>query len=94
MSKRKSKALTMSNSLCNDCKYRFTRIFIPTRPEEFTNDNGDPLFEGFNGKTDKVGINICLLVDMEMGADITVECSHHVKLSETQELSLFKHLKD
>lgn len=52
------------------------------------------MLEGFNGKTDKVGINICLLVDMEMGTDITVECSHHVKLSETQELSFFKHLKD
>lgn len=94
MSKRKSKALTMSDSLCNDCKYRFTHIYIPTRPEEFINDDGDQLFEEFDGKTDKIGLSICLLSDVKISADIIVECNHHLPLSTTQEISIFKHLRD
>jgi len=94
MSRKKSKTLTMSDSLCNDCKYRFTQIYIPTRPEEFINGNGDPLLEGFDGKTDRLGINICLLADVEIGTDIIVECSHYLSLSETQEISIFKHIRD
>lgn len=94
MSRKKSKVLTISDSLCNDCKYRFTHIYIPTRPEEFIDDNGDQLLEEFDGKTDKIGLSICLLADVEIGADIVVECSHHLPLSMAQEISIFKHLRD
>jgi len=94
MSKKKSKTLTMADSLCNDCKHRFTQIYIPTRPEEFINGNGDPLLEEFNVKTDRLGINICLLADTEIGTDIIIECSHHLSLSEAQEISIFKYLRD
>jgi len=90
MSKKKPKILTMADSLCNDCQYRFTQIYIPTRPEEF----GNTLLEELDGKTDKIGLNICLLADVEIGSDIVVECSHRVKLSEPRNISLFKHLRD
>lgn len=90
MSRKKPKTLTLADSLCNDCQYRFTQIYIPTRPEEF----GNTLLEELDGKTDKIGLNICLLADVEVGSDIVVECSHHVKLSAGKKISIFKHLKD
>jgi len=31
---------------------------------------------------------------VEIGTDIIVECSHYLSLSETQEISIFKHIRD
>lgn len=90
---KKRKAL-ISKNLCDNCKYRFTRIFIPTKLEGLVDENGDAVLEEFNGKTDAIGINMCLLTEMDIDGDITLECSHHVLLSVKEEISIFKHLKD
>jgi len=84
----------MNKSLCNDCKYQFTRVFIPTKPEEFIDENGNQILEGFNGDSDTITISICLLSEMDVDVDITTECSHYLLLKDEEKLSLFKHLKD
>ena len=84
----------MSKNLCADCKYRFTRVFIPVRPEEFVDENGNQMLEGFNGETNITGLNICLLTEVDINGDITVECSHHLPLKSKEEIGLFRHLKD
>lgn len=86
--------IPIEKNLCDDCKFRFTRVFIPTKPEEFIDENGEPLLEDFNGKTDTIGINICMLTEMEISTDITLECSHYVSSSVKEEISIFKHLRD
>lgn len=81
--------LPVEEGLCKDCKWRFNRTFIPTRPEEFEDDDGNKILEGYDGKTDVLTINICLLTEIEIDMDITVECSHYGKKEET--IGLFRH---
>jgi len=91
MAKKKIK-LPVEKSLCKDCKWRFRRVFIPTNPEEFEDDEGNKLLEDFDGKTDSIVINICLLSEMDLDMDITTECSHYKKMDEKKEdISIFKH---
>lgn len=85
--------LPVEKGLCKDCKWRFERIFIPTRPEEFEDENGNNLFESYDGKSDTLVVNICLLSELELDTDITIECSHYKKMegAEKEIISLFKH---
>ena len=89
---RKNVKLPVEKGLCKDCKWRFRRVFIPTNPEEFEDEEGNKLLEDFNGKTDSIVINICLLSEMDLDMDITTECNHYEPLVREKEgISIFKH---
>jgi len=84
--------LPVEKGLCKDCRWRFKRVFIPTMPDEFEDDEGNKLLEGFDGKTDSIVINICILSEMDLDMDITTECSHYTPLNkEKEDISIFKH---
>jgi len=84
--------LPVDESLCKDCKWRFRRVFIPTRPEEFKDENGDKILEDFDGKTDSLVINICIMSELDLDMDITLECNwYEPKNIEKEKISLFKH---
>ncbi|GAG41202.1 unnamed protein product [marine sediment metagenome] len=91
MAKRKIK-LPVEEGLCKDCRWRFRRVFVPTNPEEFEDEEGNKLLEDFDGRTDSIVINICILSEMDLDADITTECSHYTPWNEEKEdISIFKH---
>jgi hypothetical protein len=84
--------LPIEKGLCKDCRWRFKRVFIPTNPDEFEDEEGNKLLEDFNGKTDSIVINICLLSEMDLDMDITTECSHYTPWGkEKEDISIFKH---
>lgn len=85
--------LPVEKGLCKDCKWRFERVFIPTRPEEFEDDEGNKLLESYNGETDTLVINLCILSELDLDVDITTKCSHYKKRKdgEGEAISLFRH---
>ena len=92
MAKRKIK-LPVEKGLCKDCRWRFRRVFIPTNPDEYRDEEDNKLLEDFNGKTDSIVINICLLSELDLDMDITTECSCYELNSEQKEknVNLFRH---
>jgi len=89
---KKNIKLPVERGLCKDCKWRFRRVFVPTNPEEFEDDEGNKLLEDFDGKTDSIVINMCLLSEMDLDMDITTECNHYEPWSKEKEnVSIFKH---
>jgi len=89
---KKNIKLPVEEGLCKDCIWRFRRVFIPTNPEEFEDEDGNKLLEDFDGKTDSIVINTCILSEMDLDMDITTECSHHTPLNkEKEDISIFKH---
>ena len=86
--------LPVEKGLCKDCKWRFERVFIPTRPEEFEDDEGNKLLEGYDGESDTVIINLCILSELDLDADITIKCNNYEKKGDDEEedvVSLFRH---
>lgn len=89
---KKNIKLPVEESICKDCRWRFRRVFIPTRPEEFEDDEGNKLLEDFDGETDSIVINMCLLSEMDLDMDITTECNHYTPIGkEKKDISIFKH---
>jgi len=63
-----------TSSLCKHCKHKFRRVFIPLKPEQYVDENGEPIF---NDEEDNVIImNICLITAMDIDGESTVECDH------------------
>jgi len=63
-----------NKSLCKNCQHRFRRVFIPLHPENFIDDDGNSLV----GEENIVIMNMCLISDMDLDIDSTVECTHYV----------------
>jgi len=65
----------ISKSICNRCEFRFRRVFIPSHPEDYLDENGDTVL---TEDTDNIIImNICTISDMDLDTDSTIECSHY-----------------
>ena len=62
-----------NGNLCKTCKYRFRRVFIPTHPEEYVDADGNTMVAGENNI---IISNQCLLTEMDIDWEATVECSH------------------
>jgi hypothetical protein len=78
------------NSLCKDCKHKFRRVFIPLRPEEYADDDGNHVTVG----EDNIFIvNTCLISNMDVDGESTVECDHYEQKQENGRFPFFKHLK-
>jgi hypothetical protein len=70
--------------LCRSCKWEFKRAFIPAHPEEFEDENGNKIKDSLGG----VGIallRVCILSELDLDMDITVECSHYEPLGNEEE---------
>jgi len=78
-----------SQSLCKSCKFRFRRVFIPSDPEEFKDEEGNCVLneDGEN----IVIMNMCLVADMDLDMDSTIECTHY-EPKEEKKLPFFKHM--
>lgn len=79
-------------NLCKYCRYRFRRVFIPLHPEEYEDAEGNSVLVG----DDNIIIsNQCLLTNMDIDREATIECSHFVRLGEKESINfpLLKHIK-
>lgn len=75
-------------NLCKNCKYRFRRVFMPMRPEEYEDADGNTMVAG----EDNIIIsNQCLLTEMDIDGEATIECSHYIEREES--LPFFSHIK-
>jgi len=78
-------------NLCKNCKYRFRRVFIPLRPEEYEDADGNTMV---TGEDNIIISNQCLLTEMDIGEEATIECSHFIEREEeTVRLPFFSHIK-
>lgn len=79
-----------NKSLCKSCRYKFRRVFIPLRTEEYVDDNGNPI----SAEEDNILIiNSCLISSMDIEAESTIECSHYRQKQEDDQFPFFKHIK-
>ena len=63
----------IGRGICKECRYRFRRVFIPLNPENYLDDAGDRVLSS----DDNIFINNrCLLIDMDIDEEETIECSH------------------
>lgn len=69
----------VNSSICKSCKHRFRRVFIPLKPEEYINENGE---SALTGEDNIIIYNQCLVTDMDMDSDETIECSAYEKKDE------------
>ena len=83
--------LPVEEGLCKDCKWRFRRVFIPSDPESYVDEDGDKVLESFDDESGSLEINFCLLMDMDINADVTLECNHYKKKSSDSDISIFRH---
>ena len=77
-----------SNSLCKNCKYRIRRVFIPLDPSDYIDIKDQ---NAISDEENIVIMNHCLLLDMSIDLETTIECSHFVKADKGNEVELFKH---
>jgi len=79
-------------NLCKNCKYRFRRVFIPMRSEKYEDDEGNVVIT--NGENIIIS-NQCLIVDIDIDGESTVDCSHFTPRTENDkyDFPLLKHLK-
>ncbi len=78
-------------NLCKNCRYRFRRVFIPLNPEEYEDAEGNSVLVG----DDNIIIsNQCLLTNMDINREATVECSHFEPINKNKKegFPLLKHL--
>ena len=83
------------NDLCKDCKYRFRRVMMPLRPEEYVDENGNRLLEG---DENIIITNQCLIAGMDLDGDITIECDSYERRDDEEDeemepVTFFRHLK-
>jgi len=79
-------------NLCKECLYRFRRVFIPRNPEHFMDENGEYLLDD---DENIVIMNLCIVSDMDLDIDSTVDCSHYQSREEVDvcdQISIFKHI--
>ena len=69
----------INSSICKTCRHRFRRVFIPLNPEEYMAEaDGSEMPEGDN----IIIYNQCLITDMDLDNDETIECSSYEKKEE------------
>ena len=79
-----------NKSLCRSCQYKFRRVFIPLRVEEYVDEEGNPI----SSEEDNILIiNTCLVASMDIESEETVECSHYKQKQESDQFPFFKHIK-
>jgi len=76
-------------SLCKNCKFRFRRVFIPSDPDEFIDENGNSVLSDDNENI--IIMNMCLIADMDLDLDSTIECTHYAP-KEEKKLPFFKNI--
>jgi len=76
----------VNSSICKKCQHRFRRVFIPLKPEEYITENGE---SALTGEDNIIIYNQCLVTDMDMDSDETIECSHFEEKVETRVGSFF-----
>jgi len=83
--------IKLNNNLCKRCKYRFRRVFMPLRPEEYVDEDGNRVLAG---EENIIITNQCLLTSMDLDGDVTVECDSYKNREEPERESItfFKHL--
>ena len=83
--------INLGNNLCKDCKYRFRRVFMPLRPEEYVDEDGNRVLAN---EENIIITNQCLLTSLELDGDITIECDSYKSRNETERIPItfFKHL--
>ena len=77
-------------NICKNCCHRFRRIFIPIHSEEYEDVEGSIMV------TDGENIiisNQCLVIDIDISGDETIECSHFEQIDKNEDSPLLKHLK-
>lgn len=88
-----TETLDLNNNLCKTCKFRFRRVFMPLRPEEYLDEDGNRVLSD----DDNIIItNQCLLTSMDLDGDITIECTSHEPKKGKKEIestTFFKHIK-
>lgn len=80
-----------TGNLCQRCKHRLRRVFIPIHPENYIY----PEDEQLSPNEDNIIIaNQCLVLDIDITDELTVECSHFVenKSSKNENILFFKNL--
>jgi hypothetical protein len=71
----------VNNSICKSCRHRFRRVFIPLNPEEYFNEaDGSTL----TAEDNIIIYNQCLITDMDMDNDETIECSAYEKKEDSK----------
>jgi len=83
--------INLNNNLCKTCKYRFRRVFMPLRPEEYLDEDGNRVLEN---DENIIITNQCLLTGMDLDGDITIECDSYRSRDEKEHESItfFKYL--
>ena len=79
-------------SLCKNCAYRFRREFMPLRPEEYLDEDGNSVLQG---EDNIIITNQCLLTAMDLDGEVTIECDSYKSRDEKEEkesVTFFKHL--
>jgi hypothetical protein len=76
-----------TSNLCKRCKNKFRRVFIPLKPEQYVDENGDPIFD--NNEDNVVIMNMCLVATMDVEGEATVECDHFIPKANENVLSFF-----
>jgi len=78
-----------SKSLCKNCKFRFRRVFIPSDPDGFIDENGNSVLS--DSSENIIIMNMCLIADMDLDLDTTIECTHY-EPKEEKKLPFFKNI--
>ena len=78
-------------NLCKSCRHRFRRVFIPIHPEEYEDVEGNAMLVGENNI---IISNQCLLIEMDIDGEATIECSHFIEVEKrgSNSFPFFKHL--
>lgn len=76
-------------NLCKNCKYRFRRVFIPMRSEKYEDDEGNIVT---TNEENIIISNQCLIVDIDIDGESTVDCSHFEPIDKGNS-PLLKYLK-
>ena len=61
-------------SLCKSCIYHYRRVFVPLRPEQYEDENGERVFED---QDNIIITNMCLLTKLDLDGEDTVLCNRY-----------------
>ena len=78
------------SNLCRKCKNKFRRVFIPLKPEQYVDENGEQIFD--NNQDNVIIMNMCLITAMDVEGEATVECDHFVLDAAKKDFSVFEHM--
>lgn len=62
-----------NQSLCKTCSNRFRRLFIPLKPEEYVDENGESTLAS---EDNIIIINLCLATGIDIDNECTIECNY------------------